>query len=220
MLIEHELRRRKLREATQIDLYTAEPGPMGVAGPKLSKAVRELVEARGIGYHPGLVVTEVDAKARVVKFTSGAEAGFDLLAYVPPHRAPRILGEAGLLAPGGWVAVDRHTLATSFERVYALGDMVSIPLALGQALPKAGVFAHGEAEVVAKNIARAVTGKGAPASYGGEAGCFIETGGGKAGLGKGNFYAEPLPQISMYAPGRHWHAAKILFEKNWLRRWF
>jgi sulfide:quinone oxidoreductase len=220
MLLEHACRKRKLREKTQIDLYTAEPGPMGVAGPEVSKAVRQMVEEKGISYHPEHQVREVDPAARRLSFTNGAEASFDLLAYVPPHQAPKVVREAGLTGESGWVPVDRHTLETNHARVYALGDVVGIPLALGKPLPKAGVFAHGEAQVVAKNIARAITGKGKGASFDGEGDCFIETGDGKAGFGKGNFYAEPVPEVKLHPPGLRWHAAKVLFEKDWLRRWF
>ncbi len=220
MLIEHHLRTRKLREKTRIDLYAAESGPMGVAGPEVSKAVRQMVEAKGIGYHPEHQVKEIDPKARVLKFSNGTEAAFDLLVYVPPHRAPKVVREAGLTNESGWIPVERGTMATKFDRVFALGDVVSIPLKLGKPLPKAGVFAHGEAEVVAANIARAITGEGKPASFDGGGECFVEAGDGKAGFGKGNFYAEPVPQMKMHPPGRSWHAAKVLFEKDWLRRWF
>jgi sulfide:quinone oxidoreductase len=220
MLLEHACRKRKLREKTQIDLYAAEPGPMGVAGPEVSKAVRQMVEAKGISYHPEHQVKEADPATRRLSFTNGAEASFDLLAYVPPHRAPKVVREAGLTGESGWVPVDRHTLETKYARVYALGDVVGIPLALGKPLPKAGVFAHAEAEVVARNITRAITGKGKSASFDGEGECFIETGDRKAGFGKGNFYAEPVPQVKIHPPRRHWHAAKVLFEKDWLRRWF
>jgi hypothetical protein len=91
---------------------------------------------------------------------------------------------------------------------------------LGKPLPKAGVFAHGEAEVVAKNIAHAITGKGKPARFDGHGECFIEAGDGKAGYGAGNFYAEPVPQIKVHPPARRWHAGKVLFEKHWLSKWF
>ena len=220
MLLESACRKRKIRDRTQIDLYAAEPGPMGVAGPEVSKAVRQMVEAKGIAYHPEHQVQAADPAARRLKFANGTEATFDLLAYVPPHRAPKVVRDAGLTNESGWVAVDRHTLTTKHTQVYAIGDVVGIPLKLGKPLPKAGVFAHGEAEVVAKNITRAITGKGKPASFDGEGECFIETGDGKAGFGKGNFYAEPVPQVKIHSPSRRWHAAKILFEKDWLRRWF
>lgn len=220
MLLEYHLRKRKLREPTRVALYAAEPGPMGVAGPEVSKAVRQMVEAKGVTYHPEHQIAEADPTARRLKFVNGAEATYDLLAYVPPHRAPSVVQESGLVAESGWIAVDRQTMETRYERVYAIGDVVSIPLKLGKPLPKAGVFAHAEAKVVAKNIVRALTGKGESAVFDGLGECFIETGDGKAGFGKGDFYAEPVPEMKLYPPGRHWHAAKVLFEKDWLRRWF
>ena len=219
MLMEHHCRKRQIRERTEIDLFTAEPGPMGVAGPDVSKAVRQMVEAKGITYHPEYQIKEVDPVTRRLRFTNGTEAPYDLLAYVPPHRAPRVVRESGLVGESGWIAVNRRTLETAFPGVYAIGDVASIPLALGKPLPKAGVFAHYEGQVVARNIARAIIGKGKPATFDGEGECFVETGDGKAGFGKGNFYAEPVPQVTLHAPSRHWHAAKILFERDSLRRW-
>jgi sulfide:quinone oxidoreductase len=219
MLVEHNCRKRHIRENTRIELFAAEPGPMGVAGPDVSTAVRQMIEAKGIAYHPEHQIKEVDPVSRTLRFTNGVEAPYDLLAYVPPHRAPRVVRESGLAGEGGWMTANRNTLETAFPCVYAIGDVVSIPLTLGKPLPKAGVFAHYEAQVVARNIARAITGKGKPASFDGEGECFVETGEGKAGFGKGNFYAEPVPQVKLHAPSRHWHAAKILFEKNSLRQW-
>jgi sulfide:quinone oxidoreductase len=91
---------------------------------------------------------------------------------------------------------------------------------VGQPLPKEGVFAHGEGEAVAKTIAAQVTGKGEAGSFEGQGECFVEVGGGKAGFGRGNFYAEPRPAVKFHKPTRYWHAAKILFEKDWMiRRW-
>jgi sulfide:quinone oxidoreductase len=60
MLLEYHCRKRKLRARTRLDLYAAEPGPMGVAGPEVSKAVRQMVEAKDITYHPEHQVAEVD----------------------------------------------------------------------------------------------------------------------------------------------------------------
>jgi sulfide:quinone oxidoreductase len=220
MLLEYDCRRRGVRSQVQIDLYAAEPGPLGVAGPVVSAGVRQMVEQKGIAYHPEHQVTAVDAGARRIAFANGASAAFDLLAYVPPHRAPRVVREAGLVGESGWVPVDRHTLETRYPGVFAIGDVTGIPLKLGKPLPKAGVFAHYQGEVVAQNIAHAITGKGRPVRFDGNGECFIETGDRKAGLGRGNFYAEPTPQIALKAVGYRWHFGKVLFEKNWLRKWF
>jgi sulfide:quinone oxidoreductase len=218
MLILDHCRRRGFGDRTEVDLYAAEPGPMGVAGPEVSAQVRQMVEGKGIGYHPEHQVSAVDGITKRITFANGTTTTFDLLAYVPPHRAPRVVGDTGLVDESGWVPVDRHTLETRFPGVYAIGDVTGIPLKMGKPLPKAGVFAERQAEVVAHNISRSITGKGEPASFNGHGECFIETGGGKAGFGRGDFYAEPVPEIVLHRPSRRWHAGKLLFERGWLRR--
>lgn len=216
MLVDAFLRDRGLRDGVSIDVYAAEPGPMGVAGPEMSAAVKQLLQAREIPYHPEHQITAADVTAKRLAFANGAHADFDLLAYVPPHRAPRVVRESALAGETGWVSVDRHSLETRFPGVYAIGDVVSIPLKLGKPLPKAGVFAHGEAEVVAKNIASAVRGQAASARFDGHGKCLIEVGGGKAGFGGGDFCAEPKPVVQVHAPARRWHLGKVLFERSWL----
>ncbi len=220
MLLADDFRRRGVRAAVSIDVYTPEPGPMPVAGPEVSKQVRQMVESKGISYHPEHSVTQVDAGKKHITFANGASAEYDLLVYVPPHRAPPVVKEAGLLGPSGWVTVDRATLATSFAGVFAIGDVTGIPLAIGKPLPKAGVFAHGQAEVVARNIAAEINAAPASARFLGHGECFVETGAGRAGYGSGNFYAEPAPQIALRPPGRLLHLGKLLYEKFWLYRWF
>jgi sulfide:quinone oxidoreductase len=220
LLVEDFLRRRGCRDATTLEFFAAEPQPMAVAGPQVGAAVRGMIESRGIAYHPEHQVKAVDAAARRIEFANGVSADFDLLLYVPPHRAPAVVREAGLTNEAGWIPVDRHTLQTQHEGVFAIGDVTTIPLKMGRPLPKAGVFAHGQAETVANNIVHAWTGKGQPRSFDGYGMCFIEAGAGRAGIGKGNFYAEPTPQIEMRQPSLLWHAGKILYEKYWLYRRF
>lgn len=220
MLMAYDLRKRKIQQQVQVDLFVAEPGPMGVAGPELSGAVRQMVEDRGITYHPEHIIQKVDPARRNLAFANGVKADYDLLAYVPPHRVPTVVRDAGLVGESGWVPVNRETLETTFTNVYAIGDITGIPLKLGKPLPKAGTFAHAQAEIVAHNIACQIMAKGHPKKFEGNGECFIEMGEGKAGFARGNFYAEPTPKVKMYKPGRHWHAGKVLFEKDWLRKWF
>ena len=216
MLLEYDCRKRKLRDSLQIDVYTPEPGPMPVAGPKVSAEIRGMIEAKGIGFHPEHAATAVDPAARRISFANGASADFDLLAYVPPHRAPAVVRSSGLASESGWVPVDRASLETRVPGVYAIGDVTGIMLKMGRPLPKAGVFAHGEAEVVADNIAVEITGKGERRTFDGHGECFVETGDGKAGFGTGNFYAEPVPEVRLRGPNRALHLGKIAFEKYWL----
>lgn len=220
MLLDSDLRKRKMRQRVSVALYSPEAGPMAVAGPEMATGVRRLVEDRDIAYFPHHQVESVDSTAKEMRFTNGSQARFDFLVYVPPHVAPPVVRRAGLTGANGWIQVHRHTMETQFPRVYAIGDVTSIPLSMGLPLPKAGVFAHHQGQAVAQTIASCIAGKGHSGSFDGKGECFIEVGGGKAGFGRGNFYAEPLPAIKLYKADRHWHAGKVLFEKDWLRRWF
>jgi len=220
MLIEASLRRRGLREGTQVDVYTPETLPMPVAGRAMGEAVKGLVESRGVGFHPQHKVVAVDPERRELAFENGAKAGYDLLVVIPPHRCAPVVKEAGLTVEPGWVPVDKGTLQTGHERVFAIGDTTLIKLPVGLPLPKAGVFAHGQGEVVAENIAAELAGGSGTRRFDGFGSCIIEMGHGVAAYAKGNFYAEPAPAMTMRSPSRLWHWGKIYFEKRWLWRWF
>ncbi len=219
-LLEADCRRRGLADRVRIDIHTPEPGPMPVAGPEVSAQIRAMVESRGIGYYPDHAVTRVDGANRRIVFANGAETGYDLLAYVPPHRAPAVVRASALAGETGWIPVDRQTLQTRFPGVHAIGDVAGIMLKMGKPLPKAGVFAHGEAEIVAHNIAAAIAGRTERRSFDGHGECFIEVGDGRAGFGRGNFYAEPAPKIRLRPPSLVLHYGKVAFEKYWLFKWF
>lgn len=214
MLVDAYCKKRNFPKSTEVVIYAAEPAPMPVTGPLVGAQIKMMLEKKGIAYSPARQVAKVEGG--ILYFTDGATPTFDLLLYVPPHRAPAVVKQAGLCADSGWIAVDRETMETQFPNVYALGDVTSIPLKMGRPLPKAGVFAHGQAEVVAKNIARAWTGQGAPARFDGHGMCFVEIGNGMAGVGSGNFYAEPTPDVRMRYPNPLWHMGKVLYEKYWL----
>jgi sulfide:quinone oxidoreductase len=216
MLIDGYLRRRGLRAASQIDLYTPEPLPLPVAGAYAGHSVAAELAARGIGFHPRVQLESIEPGA--LHF-AGEKIKSDLSIVIPPHRPPEVVAKSGLSGPSGWIPVDRATLRARDSNVYAIGDNTAIPLENGMLLPKAGVFAHGEAEVVAENIARRIRGDLREEAFDGHGTCFLETGGGKSGLASGDFFASPVPNVAMHRPGRAWHGAKIAFEQYWLRRW-
>ena len=220
MLIADFFVRRGIRENVDLHIYTPEPLPMPVAGPVLGNAVRQMLEERGIAFHPNLKLERVDSEARALVFAGGERAEFDLLLGVPPHRAPAAVRDSSLLGDAAWIPVDARTLQTRYERVYAIGDVTTIMLPVGKPLPKAGVFAHYEAETVAENIAAEIEGKKPAHTFDGQGSCFLELGAGQAGFAGGNFYATPEPRVTMRWPGYHWHWAKILFERWWLFHWF
>jgi sulfide:quinone oxidoreductase len=217
MLLESYFHARHMRQRVELAVYTPEPQPLPVAGPALGEAVCGLLAHKGIAFHPGKKLAAVEGGE--LRFEDGTTAPFDLLIAVPPHRAPRVAQAAGLTDESGWIPVEPHTLETQYEGVFAIGDVTRVPLPDGMALPKAGVFAHSQALVVARNIASRISGGDAVKRFDGEGSCFLETGGGAAGVARGNFYAQPR-RIQMRSPSRRGHWGKIAFERYWLWKWY
>ncbi len=227
LLIDAALRSRGMRETTEIVMATPEKQPMPVAGGEVGAAVRAMLKERGIDYRPGWSVSRVDAASRTAHF-EGESVVFDLLAAVPPHRAPPVLAEAGLADASGYVPAhpqtleilaDADTLETRWPGVYVLGDAAAIRLMNGLLLPKAGVFAEVEANIVAENIAARVEGREPRARYDGSGFCYLEVGGGMAGYASGGFYAYPAPRVVLEPPSPAYKRAKQELERV-LESWF
>jgi sulfide:quinone oxidoreductase len=222
MLLADFFKQRGLAERVEIDLYTPEPQPMPVGGPQLGRAVVQMLAMKGVAFHPLHQLTAVDGAKRQLLFEGREAVGYDLLIVVPPHRAPALVREAGLSNQAGWVPVDRLSLQTNTAGIYALGDLTALPLPgrwkedIPLMLPKAGVFAHAQAEVVAQRVAGSINGTPSTAEFCGKGYCMLEAGGGFAGFAYGNFFAEPAPELEMRELGRAWHWGKILFEQWWL----
>ncbi len=219
LLLDADLARRRVPHT--VEIYTPEGLPMPVAGPAIGKEVKQILDQRGIGFHPKVKLTAVSPESKELSFDDGTKTNFDFLVAVPPHRAPRVARESGLADASGWIPIDRLTMKTSVEGVYAIGDITAnkipgrhfpdVPLML----PKAGVFAHGQAKVVAHNIAGEILGQSAAQVWDGFGACFLETGAGQAGFATGFFYAEPAPQVDLRAPNAAWHVGKVMLEKEW-----
>lgn len=221
MLVENYISKKGIREKTEISLYTPEPMPMPVAGKDLGNSVTMILEQKGIKYFPQQQLLFADEHTLNFTSTGGSTiAEYDLLAYTPKHQCPKVIKETALVGKSGWIEVDRNTMETAFPDVYAIGDITFIPLEMGKPLPKAGVFTHYQAEIVAHNISRKLEGKKPDKIFDGKGQCFLEIGGSKAGYAGGNFYGTPLPVVKMRKPAYWWHWTKVLFEKYWFFKYF
>jgi sulfide:quinone oxidoreductase len=222
MLIADYFRQRGVSRKVEVHLFTPEPQPMPVAGPQLGEAVREMLKTKGVEFHPLHKVTRAEPEARELIFENGERFHYDLLVAVPPHRAPKAVSESGLTNQAGWIPVNTQTLATNRPGVYAIGDITAIPLPgrwkpdVPLMLPKAGVFAHAQAEVVAQRIAAEITGRRCETTFCGDGYCMLEAGEDLAGFAFGNFFAQPSPDVQLRQIGKAWHIGKVLFEKWWL----
>ncbi len=225
MLLADFFRRQGRRDKVSVHLFTPEPQPMPVAGPALGDAVRQMLEQRGVAFHPSHKLTAVRAETRELLFEGKAPVTYDLLVAIPPHRPPALAREAGLANESGWIAVDAQTLATRHEHVFAIGDVTTVPLPgrwkpdVPLMLPKAGVFAHAQALVVAHRIAAEIGGAAATDRFCGDGFCMLEAGEELAGVAFGDFFHEPSPEVRVKSVGRAWHVGKVLFERWWLSPW-
>lgn len=201
----------------QIDVFTPEPAPMPVAGPAVGDAVTGMLREKGIALHPGRQLESVDAGGRRLEFTEGPAEGYDFLVAIPPHRPPAAVGS--LKGPSGWIPIDRRTAKTGTDAVWAIGDVTGIVLANGRPLPKAGVFAAGEAEAAARSIAGAFGYDAAEPGFDGEGWCWVEAGDGLAAYASGRFFAEPDPEIDLHETSAEHHEEKEAEERRWLERW-
>jgi len=220
LLLDHHYKKEGLRDKVRFEFFTPEPHPVPSIGPQIGEKVAGLLASRGIPYHPKMRLSQV--RDNEALFEGDEKIGFDLLFTVPPHRAPRPVVDAGLTDATGWVLVDPRTLETKAPQVYAVGDVTALPTPSGHTpyLPKAGVFAHGQAEVVANNIAARVKGRGRTKEWDGYGACFLEVGSAQSAFVRAWFLAEPRPKVEFHSPSRIWHMQKVLFEKYWMHHWF
>jgi sulfide:quinone oxidoreductase len=222
MLIADLFRRRGMGDKVDVHLFTPEPQPMPVAGPILGDAVKQMLTAKEVSFHPQHKLTSVNPQDQKLTFEGKEPFDYGLLVAIPPHRGPQLLREAGLANEAGWVPVDRGALQTKHKNVYALGDVTALSIPgrwkpdVPMMLPKAGVFAHAQGLVVASRIADEINGDSARDIFCGDGFCMLEAGESLAGFAFGNFFGEPTPQVTLRQMGKTWHLGKVLMEKWWL----
>lgn len=211
-LIEDVLRKRGVRDRAEIAVYTPEDLPMPVAGPTVGQALVEMLKERGIEFHGGQIVMKINPESRNVLFEVD-ETSYDLLVGVPPHVAPEAAREGALVDASGWIPVDASTLETRHPGVFAIGDATAVRLPNGMFLPKAGVFADGQARTVAERIAADIAGGAQAPRFNGHGFCYIEVGDGMAAYGSGNFYGLPGPRVSLEGPSQGFRNEKAGIER-------
>ncbi len=222
MLTEGFMRQRGIRNKVDISVYSPEKQPMPIAGPQVGEKFKGLLKERNINYYPEHSVTKIDGNLKKVIFSNGVEANYDLLIGVPPHGAPKAIVDSGLTDSTGFIPVhpqtmqllnNVETLTTQYPGVYAIGDCTSIRVLNGMILSKAGVFAEGQAHIVANHIAAQIKGEKPTGVFDGKGVCYVDVGDNKAAEGSGDFYAYPSPHIELQAPSTETRKAKHEFER-------
>lgn len=217
LLIHSLIGERKMNST--VEIITPEEMPMAAGGPEAGIQLVEMLKMKDISFLNKKVVSKIDPIRKELIFSDQNILKFEILIGVPTHAPPSFLKNSPILSETGWVKVNPNTLETAIPGVYAIGDVTTIPLPSGKLLPKAGVFAHAQGEIVASRILDQLDNRNPKAVFEGQGSCFLETGDGKAGFAKGNFYAQSGPGIKLREPSFFWHWAKVLFEKWWLWHW-
>jgi sulfide:quinone oxidoreductase len=212
LLLHDFLSRKGLRHKSEISLVM----PLGVPIPPSPAASQALLAAfgeRGIHWRPERLVTGLDPQRKVALLNNGDEMPFDLFLGVPVHKVPAVVENSGL-ADNGWIPVDPLTLQTAFSDVYAVGDVTSV------GTPKAGVFAEGQASVVADQIIHRVRTDSEPNTYDGHGICYLEFGDDTVATVEVTFLSGAAPVGDMHGPSRELAASKSEFGTSRIQRWF
>jgi sulfide:quinone oxidoreductase len=212
LLMDDYLTAKGIRAKSQISLVM----PLGVPippSPAASEALLVAFSERGIDWHPERLVAHLDPAGKVAVLSDGTEMPYDLFLGVPVHRAPAVVQASGM-AVNGWIPVDPLTLETSFPGVYAVGDVTSV------GTPKAGVFAEGQAAVVAERILATVRGDAGTAEYGGNGMCWLEFGRDQVAKVDVTFLSGQKPVGGLQGPSPEFVADKVEFGRSRIRRWF
>lgn len=214
-LLHEHFKGQGIRDDVQMSTTFPMQRPVPVTG-EVSQMFRDALAARGIEELPQHRVTRIDPATRTAHLADGGELAYDLFVGIPIHRAPAPLAESGL-AVDGWVPVDQTNLRTSFDKVYALGDVCTGP----RNVPKAGIFAESAALVVADDIAADITGAASPPPYEGSGVCYAEFGAGLVGKVEVNFLRnDDGPAALRHDPSAAFAAEKADFGATRRARWF
>jgi len=212
LLMHDFLRARDLPRPSEVSLVM----PLGVPIPPSPQASQVILAAfadRGIQWHGGQLIRGLDPGRQVALLGDGGEVPYDLFLGVPVHRAPAVVVEAGMTADG-WIPVDPATLQTRYPGVYAVGDVTSV------GTPKAGVFAEGQAAVVAAQISAQRRGTGTPPGYDGRGICYLEVGRDLVAKVDVTFVPGQSPAGGLEGPSAGLAADKAAFGSERARRWF
>jgi sulfide:quinone oxidoreductase len=212
LLLDELLRARGVRDRSSIALVMPLPVPIPPS-PDASRALLDTFAERDIEWLPERLVRHLDPARKVAVCADGEELPFDLFLGVPVHRVPAVVESSGL-AVDGWIPVDPASLETRFPGVFAVGDVTSV------GTPKAGVFAEGQAAVVARRIIEQARGEDAVSEYDGRGICYLEVGHHEVARVEVTFRSGSPPVGTFAGPSTELAADKVAFGSTRVQRWF
>lgn len=229
MILDTELRKRRLRDRVPMTFVTSEPyvGHLGLDGVGDTKGLLEsemrnrhikwITNARIAGVEQGQLHAEEIAEDGSVRAKHDLPFSFSMI--LPAFRGVEaIRGVEGLVNPRGFVLVDGKQRNPTYPNIFGVGVCVAIaptgktPVPVG--VPKTGFMIESMVTATAHNIGSLLRGKTPRAEATWNAICLADFGDGGVA-----FVAQPqIPprNVNWSAEGGWVHLAKIGFEKYFL----
>ncbi len=231
MIMDTDLRKRKLRDRVPMTFVTSEPyiGHLGLGGVGDSKGLLEsTLRSRHIQWICNARTTRVEADAMVV--TEHDEDGnpkrehrlpFRYSMMLPAFRGVEaVFGIEGLTNPRGFVLIDEHQRNPTWPNIFAVGVCVCIPpietTPVPTGAPKTGYMIESMVTATAHNIRTLLDGQEPSKRATLNALCLADFG--DTGVAFVALPQFPPRNVNWFSQGKWVHLAKVAFEKYFLRK--
>jgi sulfide:quinone oxidoreductase len=231
MIIDADLRRRRLRHLVPMTFVTSEPyiGHMGLGGVGDSKTLMESeFRNRHIRWITNASIEKLEAGKTFVS-TRGEQGGpgesqvleskFSML--LPAFKGVDAVAEVeGLCNARGFVLVDEHQRSTEYPNIYSAGVCIAIPpiekTPVPTGAPKTGYMIESMVSAIVENIAAEVAGNPPSAKATWNAICLADAG--DTGIAFVALPEIPPRNVTWAKKGKWVHLAKVAFEKYFLHK--
>jgi sulfide:quinone oxidoreductase len=231
MILDTELRRRKIRDKVPMTFVTSEPyiGHLGLGGVGDTKGLLESeFRDHDIRWIVNAKVDRAEAdKVFVTEFNEdGAERRKHELPMAFGMMLPAFRGIAalrdieGLVNPRGFVLVDKHQRNPAFPNVFAVGVCIAIPpveaTPVPVGVPKTGFMIESMVTATAHNIRALIDGREPDEEATNNAVCLADFG--DRGVAFVALPQLPPRNVNWSSSGRWVHWGKLLFERYFMRK--
>lgn len=231
MIIETELRKRKVRDRVPMTFVTSEPyiGHLGLDGVGDTKGMLESeFRDRHIKWICNAVVKKVEADKMIVEEMDEAgelkkthELPMVYSMMLPPFRGVAAVRDVeGLSNAKGFIITDKNERNPTYPDIFAIGVCVAIaptgPTPVPVGVPKTGFMIESMVEAATSNIGQLLRGEQPSHEATWNAICLADFGDGGVA-----FIAQPQipPRNTNWAASGKWvHLAKVAFEKHFLKK--
>ncbi|MCU0766306.1 MAG: NAD(P)/FAD-dependent oxidoreductase [Gammaproteobacteria bacterium] len=231
MIMDTDLRKRKIRDKVPMTFVTAEPyiGHLGLGGVGDSKGLLEAgLRERHIKWICNAKVTKVEAgKMHVTEHDDAGQPkkdhvlGFKYSMMLPAFKGvDAVFGIEGLTNPRGFILIDEYQRNPKYQNVYAVGVCVAIPpveaTPVPTGAPKTGYMIESMVTATAHNVRDAIAGKAPTHKATWNAVCLADFG--DTGAAFVALPQIPPRNVNWFSEGKWVHLAKVAFERYFLRK--